>query len=66
MPTNPQHTPTITQPSTSQHKKTQKPKKPKKNTEVPQPSGSTEHVVDEAVNEEMYDSFVRAATTASS
>ncbi|GJS23132.1 hypothetical protein Tco_0451764 [Tanacetum coccineum] len=66
MSTDPQHTPTITQPSTSQPKKTQKPKKPKKNTEVPQPSGFTEHVADEVVNEEMDDSLVRAATTASS
>ncbi|GKA14039.1 hypothetical protein Tco_0693685 [Tanacetum coccineum] len=66
MSTDPQYTPTITQPSTSQPKKTQKPKKPKKNTEVPQPSGSTEHVADEAVNKEMDDSLVRAATTASS
>ncbi|GJR46791.1 hypothetical protein Tco_1314894 [Tanacetum coccineum] len=65
--TDPQHTPTITQPSTSQPKKTQKPRKPKrKNTKVPQPSGSTEHVADEVVNEEMDDSLVRAATTASS
>ncbi|GKB48533.1 hypothetical protein Tco_0899286 [Tanacetum coccineum] len=66
MPTDPQHIPTITQPSTSQPKKTQKPRKPKKNTEVPQPSGSTKHVADEAINEEMDDSLVRAATTASS
>ncbi|GKE82084.1 hypothetical protein Tco_1552084, partial [Tanacetum coccineum] len=57
MPTDPQHTPTITQPSTSQPKKTQKPRKPKKNTEVPQPCGSTKHVADKAVNEEMYDSL---------
>ncbi|GJW55025.1 hypothetical protein Tco_0099110 [Tanacetum coccineum] len=64
--TDPQHTHTITQPSTSQPKKTQKPRKPKKNTEVPQPSGSAEHVADEAINEEMDDSLVRAATTASS
>ncbi|GJR77209.1 retrovirus-related pol polyprotein from transposon TNT 1-94 [Tanacetum coccineum] len=34
MPIDPQHTPTITQPSTSQPKKIQKPRKPKKNTEV--------------------------------
>ncbi|GKF15270.1 hypothetical protein Tco_0056732, partial [Tanacetum coccineum] len=67
MPTDPQHTPTITQPSTSQPKKTQKPRKPKrKNTEVPQPSGPTTKVANEAVNEEMDDSLVRAATTASS
>ncbi|GKD88954.1 hypothetical protein Tco_1364461, partial [Tanacetum coccineum] len=45
---------------------TQKPKKPKKNNEVPQPSGSTKHVADKAINEEMDDSLVRAATTASS
>ncbi|GJT93286.1 putative ribonuclease H-like domain-containing protein [Tanacetum coccineum] len=66
MPTDPQHVPTITQLSTSQPKKTQKPRKPKMNTEVPQPSGSTKHVANEAVNEEMDDSLVRAATTASS
>ncbi|GJR83557.1 hypothetical protein Tco_0154342 [Tanacetum coccineum] len=51
--------------TTSQPQKTQKPRKPKrKNTKVPQPSGSTEYVADEAVNEEMDDSLVRAATTA--
>ncbi|GKC17738.1 hypothetical protein Tco_1014520 [Tanacetum coccineum] len=66
MPTDPQHTPTISQPSTSQPKKTQKPRKPKKNTKVPQPSGSTKHVVDKAINEERDDSLERAATTASS
>ncbi|GKB09421.1 hypothetical protein Tco_0837733 [Tanacetum coccineum] len=58
MPTDPQHTPTITQPSTSQPKKTQKPRKPKKkNTEVPQSSGSIEHVADKAVNKEMDDNL---------
>ncbi|GJZ12789.1 hypothetical protein Tco_0548019 [Tanacetum coccineum] len=67
MPIDPQHTPTITQPSTSQPQKTQKPRKPKrKNTKVPQPSGSTEHVADKVVNEEMDDSLVRVTTTASS
>ncbi|GJS51883.1 hypothetical protein Tco_0625245 [Tanacetum coccineum] len=67
MPTDPRHTHTITQPSTSQPKKTQKPRKPKKkNTEVPQPSGYIEHVADKAVNKEMDDNLVRAATTASS
>ncbi|GJX65650.1 hypothetical protein Tco_0299993, partial [Tanacetum coccineum] len=67
MPTDPQHTPTITQPLTSQPKKTQKPRKPKKkNNEVPQPSSSTKHVADEAVNKEMDDSLVRDATTTSS
>ncbi|GJY31582.1 putative ribonuclease H-like domain-containing protein [Tanacetum coccineum] len=41
-PTDPQHTPTITQPSTSQPKKTQKPRKPKrKNTKAtPKQAGS--------------------------
>ncbi|GJX94277.1 putative ribonuclease H-like domain-containing protein [Tanacetum coccineum] len=34
--------------------------------QVPQPSGHTTNVVDEAVNEEMDDSLMRAATTASS
>ncbi|GKA78720.1 hypothetical protein Tco_0785257 [Tanacetum coccineum] len=53
MPTDPHHTPTITQPSTSQPQKSKKPKKPKrKNTQVPQPSGSSEHVADEAVHKE--------------
>ncbi|GJX34962.1 hypothetical protein Tco_0246519 [Tanacetum coccineum] len=67
MPTDPQHTPIITQPSTtSQPKKTQKRKKTKrKNTEVPQPSGSTEPIANEAVNDEMGDSLMRAAITAS-
>ncbi|GJX33289.1 retrovirus-related pol polyprotein from transposon TNT 1-94 [Tanacetum coccineum] len=39
---------------------------PKNNTEVPQPSGSTKNVVDQAVYKELDDSLVRAATTASS
>ncbi|GKB86002.1 hypothetical protein Tco_0958274 [Tanacetum coccineum] len=65
--TDPHHTLTITQPSTSQPQKTQKPRKPKrKNTQVPQPSGSSKHVADEAVHKELGDSLVRAATTASS
>ncbi|GJX16249.1 hypothetical protein Tco_0217081 [Tanacetum coccineum] len=67
MPTDPHNTPTIIQPSTSQPQKTQKPRRPKrKDTEVPHPSGLTTNVADEAVNEEMDDSLVRAATTASS
>nr|GEV05617.1 putative ribonuclease H-like domain-containing protein [Tanacetum cinerariifolium] len=66
-PTDPHHTPTIIQPSTSQPQKTKKHKKlRRKVTEVPQPSDPTEHVVDEAVNEEMDDSLERAATTATS
>ncbi|GKF08199.1 hypothetical protein Tco_0042423 [Tanacetum coccineum] len=60
MPTDPQHTYTITQPSTSQPKKTQKPRKPKKNTEVPQPSGSTDNVADEAVYKKLDDSLISA------
>ncbi|GJU72343.1 putative ribonuclease H-like domain-containing protein [Tanacetum coccineum] len=45
----------------------QKPRKPKrKDTKVPQPSGPTTNVADKTVNEEMDDSLVRVATTASS
>nr|GFB19221.1 hypothetical protein [Tanacetum cinerariifolium] len=67
MPTDPHHTPTILQPSTSQLQKTQKPRKPKrKNTRVPLSSGSTDNVADEAVHKELGDSLVRAATAASS
>nr|GEW85449.1 hypothetical protein [Tanacetum cinerariifolium] len=41
-------------------------RKPKrKNTQVPQPSGSIEHVTDEAVYKELDDILVRATTTAS-
>ncbi|GJT30023.1 hypothetical protein Tco_0910298 [Tanacetum coccineum] len=42
------------------------PRPKRKDTEVPQPSDPTTNVADEAVNEEMDDSLVRAATTASS
>ncbi|GKC60184.1 hypothetical protein Tco_1087782 [Tanacetum coccineum] len=66
-PTDPHHTPTIIQPSTSQPQKKQKPRNPKrKDTEVPQPSGPTDNVADEAVYEEMDGSLERAATTATS
>ncbi|GJY89854.1 hypothetical protein Tco_0505050 [Tanacetum coccineum] len=66
-PTDPQHTPTIIQPPTSQPQKKQKPRKPKrKDTEVPQPSGPTYNVADKAVYEEMDDSLERAATTTTS
>ncbi|GJT51898.1 hypothetical protein Tco_0978055 [Tanacetum coccineum] len=66
-PTDPHHTPTIIQPSTSQPQKTQKPKRPKrKDTEVPQSSGLTNNITDEVVNEEMDDHLVRDATTATS
>ncbi|GJY24356.1 hypothetical protein Tco_0398014 [Tanacetum coccineum] len=53
MPTVPQHTPTINQPSSSQPPKKQKPRKSKKqSTEVSQPSDSTEPIVDEDPNDE--------------
>ncbi|GJU26113.1 hypothetical protein Tco_1164734 [Tanacetum coccineum] len=52
-PTNPHYTPIITQPSTSLPQKKQKPRKPKrKGTEIPQSSGPTEPIADEASNEE--------------
>ncbi|GJW80797.1 hypothetical protein Tco_0144772 [Tanacetum coccineum] len=52
-PTDPHHTPIITQPSTSQPQKKEKPRKPKrKDTEIPQSSGPTEPIADEADNEE--------------
>ncbi|GKB23557.1 hypothetical protein Tco_0862958, partial [Tanacetum coccineum] len=64
--TDPHYTPTIIQSST-QPQKIQKPRKPKrKDTQVPQPSGPTNIVTDEAVHNELGDSMVRAATTASS
>ncbi|GKD99648.1 hypothetical protein Tco_1387632 [Tanacetum coccineum] len=57
-PTDPHHTTTIIQPSTSQSQKKQKPRKTKrKDTEVPQPSGPTDNVADEAFYEEMDDSL---------
>ncbi|GJX74464.1 hypothetical protein Tco_0313059 [Tanacetum coccineum] len=65
MPTDPQHTPTIIQPLISQPQLKQRSRRPKrKDTEVPQPNGPTSNVADKAVNEEMDDSLVRAATTA--
>ncbi|GJQ91063.1 hypothetical protein Tco_0002202 [Tanacetum coccineum] len=65
--TDPHHTPTFIQPSTSQPQKKQKPRKAKrKDTQIPQSSGPTEHVSDEAVYKELDDSLVRAATTTSS
>ncbi|GJX86033.1 hypothetical protein Tco_0336807 [Tanacetum coccineum] len=67
IPTDPHHTPTISQPSTSQPQKKQRPMKPKrKDTEIPQSSGPTDNVADEAVYKEMDDSLERAATTATS
>ncbi|GJU73616.1 putative ribonuclease H-like domain-containing protein [Tanacetum coccineum] len=52
IPTDPQHTPTIIQPSTSQPQKKQPRRKQRKDIEVPQPSGSIEPITDEAANEE--------------
>ncbi|GJY27174.1 uncharacterized mitochondrial protein-like protein [Tanacetum coccineum] len=63
-PTDPHHTPIFIQPST-QPQKTQKPKKPRKDTHVPQSSNPMKNVVDEAVHKELGDSLVRAATTSS-
>ncbi|GKC18842.1 putative ribonuclease H-like domain-containing protein [Tanacetum coccineum] len=66
IPTYPHHTSIIIQPSPQPQKK-QKPMKPKrKDTQIPQSSGPTEHVADKAVYKELEDSLVRAATTASS
>ncbi|GKD39384.1 hypothetical protein Tco_1259591 [Tanacetum coccineum] len=65
--TDPHYTPTIIQPLTSQPQKKQRSRRSKrKNTKVPQPSGPTTNVADEAVNEDINDSLVRATTTASS
>ncbi|GKE11736.1 putative ribonuclease H-like domain-containing protein, partial [Tanacetum coccineum] len=65
-PTDPYHTPTIIQPSPQPQKK-QKSRKPKrKDTQIPQFSGPTELVADEAVYKELGDSLVRVVTTASS
>ncbi|GJR71054.1 hypothetical protein Tco_0083419 [Tanacetum coccineum] len=67
IPTDPHHTPIITQPSTSQPQKKQRPRKTKRiETEIPQSSGPTNNVADKAFNEEMDDSLERAATTATS
>ncbi|GJT01322.1 hypothetical protein Tco_0822491 [Tanacetum coccineum] len=52
IPTDPQHTPTIIQPSTSQPQKKQPRRKQREDTEVPQPSGSTKPITNEAANEE--------------
>ncbi|GKC75017.1 hypothetical protein Tco_1125791 [Tanacetum coccineum] len=64
-PTDPYHTPTIIQPSTSQPQQKQRSRRPKrKDTEIPQSSGPIDNVADEAVIEELDDSLVRVATTA--
>nr|GEU91298.1 hypothetical protein [Tanacetum cinerariifolium] len=67
MATDPQHTHTILQPSTSPPQQTHKPRKPKrKDTQVPQLSVPTESVADEAVYKVLDDRLVRDATTTSS
>ncbi|GKB07799.1 hypothetical protein Tco_0836083 [Tanacetum coccineum] len=66
IPTDPHHTPTIIQPSTSPQKKQRSRRPKRKDTEVPQPSGPTTNIADEAVYEERDDSLERAATTATS
>ncbi|GKD00931.1 hypothetical protein Tco_1171205, partial [Tanacetum coccineum] len=66
-PTDPHHAPTIIQPSISQPQKKQRSRRPKrKDTKIPQSSGTTDNVADEVVNEEMDDGLVRATTTATS
>ncbi|GKD95123.1 hypothetical protein Tco_1374960 [Tanacetum coccineum] len=56
----PHHTPTFIQPST-QPQKTQKPRRPRKDTQVPQSSDPMENVADEVVHKELSDSLVRVA-----
>ncbi|GJX60866.1 hypothetical protein Tco_0292256 [Tanacetum coccineum] len=74
-PTDPQHTSTsaqpsneepITVPSSSQPKKTHRPRKAKRATEISQSSGPISLVADETVTKEREDRMERAATTASS
>ncbi|GJU33784.1 hypothetical protein Tco_1182138 [Tanacetum coccineum] len=52
IPTDPQQTPIIIQPSTSQPQKKQPRRKHRKDTKVPQPSGSIKPITNEAANEE--------------
>nr|GEU76137.1 hypothetical protein [Tanacetum cinerariifolium] len=67
IPTETHPTPTITQPSSSQPSRKQKPRKTKRqDTELPQTNVPIKIVADEAVNEEMYDSFEKATTTTTS
>ncbi|GJY70290.1 hypothetical protein Tco_0473993 [Tanacetum coccineum] len=59
-PSDPYHTPTIIQPSTSQPQKKQKPRRPKrKDTEIPQSSSPTDSVAEKAVNEKMDDNPIQ-------
>ncbi|GJX39732.1 hypothetical protein Tco_0253035 [Tanacetum coccineum] len=65
MSTDPHHTPIITQPSSSQPQRKQKSRRPKrKDTKIPQSSGPTDTIVDEAVNEEMDDNLERTQSKA--
>ncbi|GKB51003.1 hypothetical protein Tco_0901756 [Tanacetum coccineum] len=58
-PTDPQHTPTITQPSSSKPQKKQKPKRTRrKDTQIPQSSVSIAPVADDAIYEERVNTFV--------
>nr|GEV61250.1 reverse transcriptase domain-containing protein [Tanacetum cinerariifolium] len=67
IPTDPQHTTSLFNHHHLNLKKTQKHRKlTRKDTQVPQPSGPTKFVADEAVHKELGDRLVRAATTASS
>ncbi|GKD56756.1 hypothetical protein Tco_1290143, partial [Tanacetum coccineum] len=62
MPTDLHNTSTILHPSTSQPPR----ELTRMDTKIPQSSGPTDNVADEAINEEMDDSLERAATTATS
>ncbi|GKE51091.1 hypothetical protein Tco_1486247, partial [Tanacetum coccineum] len=63
IPTDPHHTPIIIE-STSQPLKKQRSRRPKKkDTQIPKSSVPSDNVADDAVNEEMDDSLVRASTT---
>ncbi|GJY42906.1 hypothetical protein Tco_0431119 [Tanacetum coccineum] len=73
-PTNPRHTSTsvqpsneepITIPSSSQPKKTHRPRKSKRATKISQSSGHLPLVADETITKERKDRMERAATTAS-
>ncbi|GJV73336.1 hypothetical protein Tco_1493331 [Tanacetum coccineum] len=62
IPTDPHYIPTIIE-STSQPPKKQRSRRPKKkDTQIPQSSVPSDNVANEAVNEEMDDSLVRAVT----
>nr|GEW96518.1 hypothetical protein [Tanacetum cinerariifolium] len=61
IPTDPHHTPSILQSSSSQPQKTHKPRKPtRKVTQVPYLSDPIEHVTYEAIHKELGDSLVES------